>query len=105
MKIYIIKMIFRIRLQEAMVEQNKLCKQLENVEYELQLQKNELNMSTQEKLKVCFISRNVSKKFYDFFCIKENLLYIFIKNFDFSFTGTAALIIGKRKFKIATADN
>lgn len=39
------------RLQEAMVEQNKLCKQLENVEYELQLQKNELNMSTQEKLK------------------------------------------------------
>ncbi|XP_029164512.1 abnormal long morphology protein 1-like [Nylanderia fulva] len=39
------------RLQETMTEQNKLCKQLENVQYELQLQKNQLNMSTQEKLK------------------------------------------------------
>ncbi|XP_029664492.1 autophagy-related protein 23-like [Formica exsecta] len=38
------------RLQEAMMEQNKLCKQLESSEYELQLQKNELNTYAKEKL-------------------------------------------------------
>ncbi|XP_070159115.1 putative leucine-rich repeat-containing protein DDB_G0290503 [Polyergus mexicanus] len=38
------------RLQEAMMEQNKLCKQLESSEYELQLQKNELNTCAKEKL-------------------------------------------------------
>ncbi|RLU17407.1 hypothetical protein DMN91_009642 [Ooceraea biroi] len=46
-------MIFRIRLQEATVEEDKLRKQLENSEYELQLQKNELaNTHAQEKLKL-----------------------------------------------------
>ncbi|CAL1689478.1 unnamed protein product [Lasius platythorax] len=38
------------RLQEAMVEQNKLNELLENFEYKLQLQKNEFNTSTEEKL-------------------------------------------------------
>ncbi|XP_072747711.1 uncharacterized protein [Anoplolepis gracilipes] len=38
------------RLQEAMMEQNKIYKQLENSEYELQSQKNELNTYTKEKL-------------------------------------------------------
>ncbi|XP_050457511.1 uncharacterized protein LOC126854623 [Cataglyphis hispanica] len=38
------------RLQEMMMQQNKLCKQLENSEHELQLQKNELNTCTEEKL-------------------------------------------------------
>ncbi|XP_011329408.1 putative leucine-rich repeat-containing protein DDB_G0290503 [Ooceraea biroi] len=41
------------RLQEATVEEDKLRKQLENSEYELQLQKNELaNTHAQEKLKL-----------------------------------------------------
>ncbi|CAL1672770.1 unnamed protein product [Lasius platythorax] len=43
-------MIFRVRLQEAMVEQNKLNEQLQNFEYKLQLQKNEFNTSIEEKL-------------------------------------------------------
>lgn len=47
---------FLIRLQETMVEQNKLYKQLENSEFELQSQKNELNTYIKEKMvlvKVC----------------------------------------------------
>ena len=38
------------RLQEAMMEQSKLKEQLLNFEYELQLQKNEFNTSTEKKL-------------------------------------------------------
>ncbi|KAL6426274.1 hypothetical protein ACFW04_009059 [Cataglyphis niger] len=38
------------RLQEMMMQQNKLCTQLQNSEHELQLQKNELNTCTKEKL-------------------------------------------------------
>ncbi|CAL1689467.1 unnamed protein product [Lasius platythorax] len=52
------------RLQEAMAEQNKLYKQLQNFEYELQLQKNELNTSTEEKLieQQCLIFENENLK-------------------------------------------
>jgi len=70
-------------MQAALLEQDKLRKQLENSEHELQLQKNELTNSNAEKLeliKVC--NRHFSKKFY-------TSCYI-----DFSNLGTAAVANG-----------
>jgi len=61
----LLKIIFRIRLQEATVEEGKLRKQVENSEYELQLQKKELtNTHAQEKLtlvKVCCLKYHSMK--------------------------------------------
>lgn len=52
-------------MQAVLTEQNKLRKQLENSEHELQLQINELTNSNTEKLKLIKVrSRRFSKKFY-----------------------------------------
>lgn len=54
------------RIQEALMEQNKLQKQLENFKCELQLQKNELTNSRAEKLKLINVClRFVSKISYN----------------------------------------
>lgn len=71
-------------MQAVLTEQNKLRKQLENSEHELQLQINELTNSNTEKLKLVKVrSRHFSKKFYISYSID-----------DFSNLGTAMVASG-----------
>lgn len=71
-------------MQAVLTEQNKLRKQLENSEHELQLQINELTNSNTEKLKLVKVrSRHFSKKF-----------YISCSIDDFSNLGTAMVASG-----------